>query len=203
MTDGVGTGRPRTSTTRLLVTVAVLSAALAAGCNGSDGPPKPTNSPSGSPTSAAPEWESKYNDKELAVYREAVQRVEAYEAKTQPIWAEGKASKAAKELFQDNLLAWQPTFAQLQSFEKQGIKVARRPEPLSTEAKSIKLLKGNEASVELTRCTDQTDLGGTMNGEPLANANDEPVIQEVDVYRYSDGRWRIGVFKTLEKTCSV
>lgn len=202
MTDGVGTGRPSTSTARLLGTAAILSTALIAGCNGSDGPPKPTSSPSGSPTSAAPEWESKYNDEELAVYREAVQRVEAFDAKAQPIYAAGKATKAAKELLQDNLLSWQAEFRLLERYERQSIKIARRPVVLSTEAKSIKLLKDDEASVELNRCTDQSDLGGTMNGEPLANANDEPVIQEVDVYRYSDGRWRIGVFKTLDKTCA-
>ena len=46
--------------------------------------------------------------RDLVIYREAVQPVEAHEAKSQPIYAAGKATKAAKELFQDNLQSWQP-----------------------------------------------------------------------------------------------
>ena len=188
--------------TRLFFMTAVCSVLLVGCGNSSDTPQNPSAPPKSTTTTPPPAWESKYTAKELAVYREAVKRVEAYEAKSQPIYAAGKATKAAKELFQDNLLSWQSEWAQLQSYEKKRIKIARGPVALSTEAKSIKLLKGDAASVELTRCTDQTDLGGTMNSEPLANAYDEPVIQEVDVYRYSDGRWRIGVFKTLETTCT-
>ena len=197
----MGNSRHVTLTHRFVMT-AVCSLVLVGCGNSSDAPPRSSAPPKSTTTTPPPAWESKYIAKELAVYREAVQRVEAYEAKSQPIYAAGKATKAAKEMFQDNLLSWQSEWAQLQSYEKKRIKIARGPVALSSGAKSIKLLKGGAASVELTRCTDQTDLGGTMNGEPLANTHDEPVIQEIDAYRYSDGRWRIGVFKTLETTCT-
>lgn len=187
---------------RRFVMAAVCSLALVGCGNSSDTPQHPSTPPKSTTTTPPPAWESKYTAEQLAIYREAVQRVEAFEAKSRPIYASGKATKPAKELFQDNLLSWQTEWAQLQSYEKKGIKIARGPAVLSTEAKSIQPLKDNAASVELKRCTDQTDLGGSMNGEPLANAYDKPVIQEVDVYRYSDGRWRIGVFKTLETTCT-
>ena len=197
----MGNSRHVTLTRRFVMT-AVCSLLLVGCGNSSDAPPRSSAPPKSTTTTPPPAWESNYTAGELAIYREAVQRVEAYEAKSQPIYAAGKATKAAKEIFQDNLLSWQSEWAQQQSYDKKRIKIARGPVALSTEAKSIKLLKDDAASVELTRCTDQTDLGGTMNSEPLANAYDEPVIQEVDVYRYSDGRWRIGVFKTLETTCT-
>lgn len=177
--------------------------AIVAGCGGSpDTPPAPSTPSTSATSSTSAEWKSEYSDEELAIYREAVQRVAAYELKSQPIWAAGKATESAKEFFQENLLSWQATWLQLRSYDKRNIQVARRPEVLSTKAKSIKLLEDGAVSVVLTRCTDQTNLGGTLDGEPVPEAYDKPVIQEVDVYRYSDGRWRIGVFKTLEKTCT-
>lgn len=175
------------------------------GCSGPDdqppsNPPKPTPVPT---TSTAPAWESTYGKQELTRYREAVLWVESFEAKSRPIWARGRATASAKELFQDSLLAWQPIWSQLKTYEKQGIKIERGPIVLTTVADSIKLLDDGAAEVLLSRCTDQTDLGGSQNSRPLPEAYDRPVIQKVDVYRLANGRWRIGVFKTTDSTCSA
>jgi hypothetical protein len=148
-------------------------------------------------------WESKYSEQELAAYREAVQRVEAFDAKVRPIWAAGEATRAARELLQDNLLTWRTSWAQLQTAEERRIKIARGPKVLWTRPATVRFLDGGAVEVKLVRCTDQSDLGATMNGEPLSEASTEPVIQKVDVYRYRDGRWRIGIVSTLDKTCDA
>lgn len=176
-----------------------------AGCGGPDDQP-PSNPPNPTPvptTSATPAWESTYGKWELARYREAVLWVESFEAKSRPIWAQGRATASAKELFQDTLLAWQPIWSQLKTYDKQGIRIARGPTVLTTVADSIKILEDGGAEVLLSRCTDQTDLGGSQNGQPVPEAYDRPVIQKVDVYRLANGHWRIGVFKTTDTTCSA
>jgi hypothetical protein len=147
------------------------------------------------------EWESKYSEEELAVYREAVHRVEAFDTKVRPIWAAGEATRAARELLQDNLLTWRTSWAQLQTADERRIRIARGPRVLWTKPTAIKFLGDGAVEVAVVRCTDQSDLGATMNGEPLSEASAEPVIQRIDVYRYRDGRWRIGVFTTLDKKC--
>jgi hypothetical protein len=149
------------------------------------------------------EWESKYSEEELAAYREAVQRVDAFDAKTQPIWAAGEATRVAKELLQDNLLTWRKSWAELEMFDKRGIRITRGLTVLWSRPKSITLVGDGTAEIRIVRCTDQSDLGATINGEPLPAAYTEPVIQTVDVYRYPDGRWRIGAYGNLDKRCAT
>ena len=186
---------------RRFVMAAVCSLVLVGCGNSSDTPQRPSAPPKATITTPPPAWESKYTAKELAIYREAVQRAAAYESKAQPIWAAGKATRAAKALFEDNLLTWQLDWADLQSYEKQGIQIARAPKVLSTEPESIKLLDKGAAETKLRRCVDATDLGGTINGKPLNEGTDKPVIQSVTVYKYDDSSWRFGKFNTTDKPC--
>lgn len=183
--------------------IAAACSLVLVGCSDEpDTPPRPSASPT-STTTTAPAWEEKYTAAEIAVYSEAVQRAEAYESKAQPIWAAGKATPAAKEFFQDNLLTWQLDWADLQSYEKQGIQIARAPKVLTTEPESIKLLDKGAAETKLRRCVDATDLGGTANGEPLKEGTDGPVVQTITVYKYDDGGWRFSRFDTTDKPCDA
>ena len=183
--------------TRWLLTVAVITAVTAiAGCQGSE----PAGSSVSTPT--ASERHTPYDEEELAVYREAVRRVDNFEARNQPILAAGKATKEAKAFYQHTLLKWRSSFEQLQSYEEQGIKIARRPVVLSTTATSIKSFQDNAAEVVLRRCTDQSHLQMTRAGVPLPAVHEEPVIQEVVVYRSENRTWRIGPFKTTDTPCA-
>jgi hypothetical protein len=86
-------------------------------------------------------------------------------------------------------------------FDKKGIKITRGLTVLWTKPKSVTLVRDGAAEVRIVRCTDQSDLGATINGEPLPAAYRKPVIQTVDVYRYPDGHWRIGAYGNLDKRC--
>ena len=191
------------SATRLALAAVGVAMALTACSHSSDPtPPKPSSSAS-SPTTAAPDpaWESAFSDAQLDVFREAVRRAEAYETKAQAFFAAGEATPEAKEFFQDNLMTWQVRWADLKSYEQQGIKIAHSPKVLSSEAASINLLKRGAADISIQRCVDATNLGGTINGEPLAEGATEPVIQKVDVHKFPDRTWRMGSFVTTEQPC--
>lgn len=182
----------------VLLTAALMSAATCvAGCQASE-QPDPTV-----PTAPASEQNGTYNKDELAVYREAVRRVEGFEARNQPILAAGKATRQARKFYRDTLFMWQLSWEQLQRYELEGIRIARRPAVISTEATSIKSFQDNAAEVILSRCTDQSDLGMTRAGVPLPAVHDGPVIQVVVVNRYENRTWRLGPFETTDRPCRV
>ena len=185
-----------------VVAAVFLGSATLAGCDGSDGDTSPTATQSSPvPTAESPAWERKYDAAELEFYREAIQRADAYEIKVQPVWAAGKATQAAKELFQDNLLTWRVAWARLNTYEKQGIQIARAPKVLSSEAESVKLLSGVAGETKILRCVDATDLGGTINGEPLQEGTTEPVVQQITAVRDNAGAWLFSDFDTTDKPC--
>lgn len=179
--------------TALLAAVGI-TALLLAGCTAAG--PDSTAMPA--PSSPSPS----YDAEELAVYREAVRRVEDFEARNQPILAAGRATRKAKELYRETLRDWQSSYAQLRANERDGIRIARAPVVLSTEATSIQSFQDDAATVVLARCTDQSDLGATRDGEPLPAVDEGPVIQEVVVRRYENRTWRIGEFTTTDRPCT-
>lgn len=187
---------------RALLTSAGFAAVLVSGCSDSEeaspAPPLPSATAS---TSQSDTWEAGFSAKELIAYRDAADHANAYEKQAQAYFAAGEATEEAKEFFQDNLMTWQVRWADLESYERQGIKIARSPKVLSSQAKSVKLLPNGAVDVTIRRCVDATDLGGAIKGTPLPESTDEPVIQNVDVHKFPDGKWRIGAFETTEKPC--
>lgn len=187
-----------------VVTAAVSAAVVLTGCDGPSASPSPTLMPSASATMVAPpSWEADFDAAELEFYREAEQLAGAYEAKAQPIWAAGKATQAAKELFQDNLLTWRTAWARLEQLERQGIQIARAPRVLSSQAEGVTLLSDDAGEAKILRCVDATDLGGTVNGEPLQEGTTKPVRQHVTAARDTSGSWRFSDFITTDETCSA
>ncbi len=174
------------------IAVAITAATLLAACQGS-GRPDPTVNPPPRP----------YTAEEIELYREAVQRVEDFEVRNQPILAAGKATDEARQLYRDTLRAWQWSFAQLQAQESQGIRIARAPVVLSTRATSIKSFQDNAAEIVLSRCTDQSNLGTTRNGEPVRPVHEQPVVQTVLVHRWENRTWRIGPIATTKDPCTA
>lgn len=154
------------------------------------------------PTSPATQSRTTYDEEELALFRQAVRRVAEFEARNQPILAAGKLTRHAKQLYRSTLREWQASYAQLQSHERDGIRVARAPVVLSTEATSIKSFQDDAAEVTLVRCTEQSELGVSQAGVLLPAVHEEPVLQKVVVHRYENRTWRIGEFTTTSRPCS-
>ena len=187
-------GRTRSVRHRVALLAAVGITVLLAGCETAT--PEPTS------TSAPAATSPSYDDEELAVYREAVRRVEDFEARNQPILAAGRATRQAKELYRETLRDWRSSYAELRANQRDGIRIARAPVVLGTEATSIQSFQDDAATVVLARCTDQSDLGTTKDGAPLPAVHPEPVIQEVVVRRYENRTWRIGERTTTDRPCS-
>lgn len=170
-------------------------------CASEDPPPPSRETTAATPTPTEDAWRADYTEEEQDFFDEALSRARAYEAKTQPVWAEGKATDEARKLFEDNLITPATDIAQLENFEAQGIQIARRPEQLSASPQTLKLYEESGGETTIERCVDATDLGGTMNGEPLEQAASGAVVQTVLVIQYEDGTWRFGEFHTTEDPC--
>jgi hypothetical protein len=183
---------------RIAVAVAV-AAAVVLSLTGCPGPGSPGSS-SASP--AATQATTPYTADQRALYRQGVRRVESFDAANQPILAAGSATREAKRLYQRWLWHWRKSWALLQRYQREGIRVARAPVVLSTEPVSIKDFQDSAAEVVLRRCTDQSDLGVTRDGTPLPPTYDEPVIQKVVVIRFENRSWHIDSSTTTGERCS-
>lgn len=187
---------------RYLAGMAAISVfAALSSCAGDDPPPPSRETTAATPTPTDDAWRSGYTEEEQDFFDEALSRARSYEAKTQPIWAEGRVTDEARKLFEDNLITPATDIAQLESFEAQGIQIARRPEELSASPQTLKLYEESGGETTIKRCVDATDLGGTQNGEPLEQAATGAVLQTVLVIQYEDGTWRFGEFHTTEEPC--
>jgi hypothetical protein len=155
------------------------------------------------PTRAVPSpGAGPWDQRDRAVYREAIRRLEGYEARHQRFLAAGKATQAAKVFYQNRLRDWESSFERLQQYEREAIRIARAPVVIRTEPVLIKAFQDGAADVVVLRCTDQSDLGVTKDGEPLPAVHEQPVIQEVDIRRYENLTWRIGTFETTDTPCA-
>ena len=180
--------------------IAIVAAAAVlslVGCQGSAGPASSVASP------AVTQATRPFTADERALYREAVRRVESFDAANQPILAAGRATREAKRLYQRRFYDdWQTTFAQLRRYEREGIRVARAPVVLTTEPAVVKDFQDSAAEVVLRRCIDQSDLGMTRHGIPVPAEYDEPVIQEVVVIRSENRSWHLESFTDTGEPCA-
>jgi len=169
---------------------------LLAGCAGDEKPDE------GGTTPVPSERSSPYTRDQRALYREAVRRVEAFEAANQPLLAAGRATPQAKRFYMDHLRDWESAYAQLQEYEAEGVRVERAPIVLGTEPVSVQDFQDNAAEIVIRRCTDQSDLGMTRQGAPVSPQYDEPVVQEVVVERSENRTWHIASFETTGEPCA-
>lgn len=179
--------------------IAVVLIATLASCNDSepDPVPTPTKSASTTPTSTKAAWESKYHAKEIAAYKEALARYQAYQREVRPIWAAGKATPSAKKLFQEYFIPWQFYYKQLEQYEATNIKLDLRYEVLDSRATRVKL-GSDGGSVSIRQCVDQTKSSGTQDGKPLPKSADTPQLIDV-VMDQVEGRWLISQISNSQK----
>lgn len=155
------------------LTVATMSVALlatTAACGGDDEPEaKPSSTPttqSPSPTESTPTepaWEDKYTEAQLDGYEAALSRYEEYETRTEPIWAEGKATDRAEALFKQYYPSplWQGQFQLLSSYEQGAVTRSGLADVYWSKAKSI---SDTGRSVVINQCVDYTPIITKQNG---------------------------------------
>lgn len=175
---------------KLLVGVALAMGLACGGCSEPAADPTPSHSPSTTTPAPSPvAWESEFSGEQLEAYRQALAKVSAYQAAVKPVWAEGKATPAAKRLFMDYFIPWQFYYDQLVRYEAEGIRLEVKDSVLDSRASRIEL-GADGASVSIRQCIDQTESSGTQNGKTLPTSFDTPQLVDF-VVSEADGRWLI------------
>lgn len=157
------------------VAVAAVSLALlaTAACGGGDDDPeaKPTSSSpttqTPSPTEPSPTddaWQDKYTEAQLTAYEDALSRYQEYETRSEPIWAEGKATDRAEALFKQYFPSplWQAQHQLLSSYDQGGVTREGLADVYWSRAKSI---SDSGLSVVINQCVDYGPIITRQNGK--------------------------------------
>lgn len=189
------------------VIAAVASLALATtatACGESQADPSPSASPS-APTSSAstPVWEANYDETQLGWYDEALQTWQDYDRRTAGIWAAGKATPEAEEIFEKYLVNPDKYYEQLRTLEASKITSKGTPKVLWTRAKSITPSKDTDKHgtvVKIEQCEDLNPVTSYQDGEPVEpiTPRDHPVIQDISVMRVGKV-WKISAYEVPQK----
>jgi len=182
--------RLRTAAAALATTGLILGLSACSSDNNPSTTPSATKAAPTAPAATdAPDWEAAYSPEQLAAYRKALARYTAYLDESEPVWAAGKATSQAKDLFRKYYIPWQAYFSQLEQFDQSGIKIARNAEILDSKATRI-VLDRKGSSVTIEQCVDAQNIGATQNDKPLANAFNTPQLAETE-FAEVNGSWYI------------
>ncbi|WP_341925127.1 hypothetical protein [Nocardioides psychrotolerans] len=159
---------------RIAVTTVLIALLGTAACGGGDDEPEATPSSSSTPTTQSPSptepsptetaWQDKYTDAQLAGYEDALSRYQEYVTRSEPIWAEGKATDRAEALFKQYYPSplWQGQDQLLLSYEQGGVTRTGLADVYWSEAKSI---SNSGRSVVINQCVDYGPIITEQNGK--------------------------------------
>lgn len=144
--------------------------------------------------SPAPRWEADLSDADLQAYRQALARWEAYERSSEPIWAAGKATPAARELFEAYFtpVVAQSAYRQLETYEAVDVQIGGTPQVFWSKA--VRVSPAGD-SVVLRQCVDFTTTRVVQYGEktsPELKFN-QPLLRDIELGRLSGQDWLIFV----------
>ena len=159
--------------TRRLAAATVALLATTTACGGGDDEPEATPS-SSTPTTQSPSptepsptetaWQDKYTEAQLDAYEAALSRYREYETRSEPIWAEGKATDRAEALFKQYFPSplWQGQDRLLSSYEQGGVTRTGLADVYWSRAKSI---SDSGLSVVVNQCVDYGPIITEQNGK--------------------------------------
>lgn len=208
LTNSGGIGRRWPRAWRALAAVG-LAVTMLSSCSKSteaeSGPSSPTASPTASPQTTAPppadpspSWMSQFNGAQLARYQQALARWEAYSKQSVAIYRAGRDTPTAREVFREyDLQAVARIRSLAETYEGQGLRIARGPRPLSTKAVSVE-----RTVVRIWQCNDYSRLLVTRNGKRASgfapNHIVTPLIIEMD--RPDGGDWMVAQVELKDRT---
>lgn len=157
-----------------VTTVSITLLATTAACGGDDDEPEATPTSSSAPTTQSPSptqpsptetvWDDKYTGAQLDAYEAALSRYEEYETRSEPIWAEGKATDRAEALFKQYYPSplWQGQDRLLSSYQQGGVTRTGLADVYRSQAKSI---GGSGLSVVINQCVNYGPIVTEQNGK--------------------------------------
>lgn len=177
----------------------LLAAGLAAtSCNGDGGatedpsstPTTSESTPTASPTESR--WVKNYTAKQVTSYEAALSTFETYERRAQPIWNRGKATAAAKKLFQTYFRhpTWIGPWSRLKTYEQ--VEVTSEGEISVFWSKPLKINQAG-TEVEISQCVDYTTLQGYQHGDPTVRSAwmERPQRRVVRLFKAPGYEWLI------------
>jgi len=202
-TEGTASTTAGQRSRREAAAIALLTvlAITATACGGAEPDPHPARSPSitSSPPTSSPTptkspnaWRSKFNTKQLKAYDAALQRWTDYENRSEPIWARGKATPAAKALFKEYFAspAWVAVWNTLKTYDKVDVTSTGQISVYWSRAKSI---SADATDVTVKQCIDYTTLHGFQRGKPTIRSAwmKKPQARTIRLYRARGYDWLI------------
>lgn len=175
------------------VLVVLMSMVLASCSDDTEPAPIPdstssTSEPTVVPTDDEPSWEDDYTDKQLATYEGALARWTEYETKSEAIYAAGKATAEAEELFKEYFPSpvWQSKFKELQGYERGKVRIEGVPTVLWSKALSV-----TAGSAAIRQCVDFSPVTATQAGEPVERPEPKPQVREINLSMPKGYDWLI------------
>ncbi len=183
--------------------LAVATTATACGESQADPSPSPSLSASTSSVSTPPAWEANYDETQLGWYDEALQTWQDYDKRTAGIWAAGKATPEARQLFEKYLVNPDKYYKQLRTLEASKLTSKGAPKVLWTRARSITSSKDTDKHgtvVKIEQCEDLKPVTSYQDGEPVkpVTPRDHPVIQDISMMRVGKV-WKISAYEVPQK----
>lgn len=135
----------------------------------------------GAAAEQAPRWRKDYSQEQLAAYREARQRWAAYTRRSEPVWARGRATPEARELFEEFFFQPDLMFSLLESHEQRDITVRGRALVLSTRPLRVDL--GDPTTVVIRQCIDARGVELLSAGTLVTDPGQEPTVRRIVLSR--------------------
>lgn len=152
--------------------------------------PSSTHTASASPTADPSAWTSDYTEAEVKAFDAALRRFDAYEKASEPIWAAGKATPAAKKLFKEYFPSpnWEAMYRELQMYETADVQTTGRAAVLWSEP--THLTKG---SALIRQCVDYDPMETVQRGSPAPRIESraDPVLREINLSKPEGYDWLI------------
>ena len=160
--------------------------------------PASATTPSPSQSVEAPLWQDKFDAEQLDRYDEALTRWQEYSRKTAVIYRKGLDTPEAREVFREyDLQAVARIRSLAETYEAQGVRTVRGPEPLSTQAISI-----GQTVVRISQCNDYSRVLVTRDGERVHGVKPQhaltPLLIEMD--RVAEGDWMVARVQLKDRT---
>ena len=154
--------------------------------------------PASSQSIKASSWTDEFDEEQLERYDEALTRWQEYSRKTAVIYRKGLDTPAAREVFREyDLQAVARIRSLSETYEAQGVRTVRGPEPLSTQAISIA-----RTVVRISQCSDYSRVLVTRDGERVQGVKPRhavtPLLIEMD--RVAGGDWMVARVQLKDRT---
>lgn len=192
--------RFRRHTISAFTALALALGSTACGGNTPKADPSPTPTPpTSSSAPAKPTWQSNYNAKQLSWYRDALKTWTTYQDRSKSIWAAGKATPAAMNLFKVYFVDPLFPYNTLEVAEQNHLKWLRKPTTLWTAPTMISDPKTTSQGINVTleQCIDYSQAVQQVNGKTEHSVYHHPMQRTIHMQLLGK-TWMVVSLKDLE-----